>query len=163
MNQPQKRKLIRLTEYDYSRAGVYFITICVEGKRCLFGSISEGKMELNKAGEMIEFWWKKLPEKFLGIELDQFIVMPDHFHGIIFIPDLENGRTRGSAPTISEMVQWFKTMTTNEYIRNVRINFWPKFDKKLWQRSYYDHIIRNEKSLEEIRKYINENPLDWTM
>ena len=107
---------------------------------------------------MMVDWWKKLSEKFTNIKLDEFVLMPNHFHGIIFIPDEP---TRGSAPTIPNVIQWFKTMTTNSYIQLVKQNLATKFNKKLWQRSYYDHVIRNEESLEKIREYVIENPRCW--
>ncbi len=128
-------------------------------------------MVLNEIGQMVEKWWLKLAEKFEGIELYDFVVMPNHFHGIITISrplDLENSQTpldtiEGAymdAP-LQEMVQWFKIMTTNHYIRNVKDKGWPRFDGRLWQRNFYEHIIRSEKSYSKIADYILGNPSKW--
>lgn len=167
---------MRLQSFDYSTEGMYFVTICVQNKKSIFGDISDGAMTLNVAGKMIDNWWQKLPDKFDNIKIDEYCIMPNHFHGIINIvgvrlcarPDndkyKDNGpirRTRGSAPTLSTIIQWFKTMSTNEYIHNVKTNNWPSFDKHLWQRSYYEHIIRNETDLLKIQEYIQSNPNNW--
>ena len=118
------RRSIRLQGYDYSRAGAYFVTICVQGRECLFGEIADGIMVLNKAGEMVDQWWRKLPEKFPNARLDQYSIMPNHFHGIIWIvgadpcdrPGVNGaGYNQGghAGPPLPTMVQWFKTMTTH--------------------------------------------------
>ena len=136
-------------------------------------------MQLNRAGEAITHWWLELRRKFTTVETDEFIVMPNHCHGIVIIADstvgadlrvgLPNDRT-GAHPTrqgartgapLPEIMQWFKTMTTNEYMRGVRTLGWPSFRRRLWQRSFYDHIIRDEDSLNRIRQYIIDNPAHW--
>ena len=167
------RRSIRLKGYDYSQAGLYFITICTQNSLHLFVKITNDEMILNDAGMMIEKWWYELKNRFPNIELDEFIVMPNHFHGIIQIintntatvgadtrvcPD-NKGEHTGSP--LHKMIQWFKTMSTNEYIRNVKDHHWTPFNKKLWQRNYYEHIIRNEKSYLPISEYIRTNPLKW--
>lgn len=118
----------------------------------MFGNVTDGKMILNPAGEMIKKWLSELKNKFKNIELDEYIIMPNHIHLIIFIIDARQNN-------IPQIVQWLKTMTTNEYIRNVKQNNWKPFDQKLWQRNYYERVIRNENELNKIRKYIVENPL----
>ena len=177
------RRSIRLKGYDYSQAGLYFITICTQDKLHLFGEITNDEMILNDAGITIEKWWNKLKNKFPNIELDEFVVMPNHFHGIIQInntnpipvgADLrvchdntgeldvgEHIKGEHTGSPLHTMIQWFKTMSTNDYIRNVKNNHWPPFNKKLWQRNYYEHIIRNEKSYLHISEYIRTNPLKW--
>ena len=174
-NYVHRRKSIRLKEFDYSKPGAYFVTICTHDRKCLFGNIIGEKMILNKSGKMMEHWLMKLPQKFLGIQLDNYIIMPNHIHMIIHIvgvnprvcpnesQKIQEGEHTGSPRQISlpEIVQWFKTMTTNNYIRNVKRNHWKPFNKKFWQRGYYEHIIRNEKSLDRIRHYIINNPLKW--
>ena len=165
------RRSIRLKDYDYSQAGAYFVTICIQGKVCLLGDIADGVMALNDAGEMVEKWWYKLPEKF-SLSNWTDVVMPNHFHGIIKIvgadlcvcPDNRNkninqGEHTGSP--LHRIVQWFKTMTTNEYIYGVKQYNWQPFSGKLWQRNYYEHIIRNEDELNKIREYIIRNPAIW--
>lgn len=173
-----KRKTIRLKGYDYSRAGLYFITICIQDRLCLFGKIENESMILNDAGNMVNQWWNELKNKYNFIELHEQIIMPNHFHGIIQILSTDtsvqahrsvngqthrsvNGQTHRSAPTVNSIVQWFKTMTTNGYIRGVKNYGWPRFHKKLWQRNYYEHIIRNETSYLQVSEYIQTNPLKW--
>ena len=112
--------------------------------------------QLSDAGEMIEGWWNKLPTKFPSALLDEHVVMPDHFHAIVLLQcSLDRECLPVSLPTV---MQWFKRMTTAEYFRRVRSDDWPRVDRRLWQRSYYDHIIRSEEDLAKIRSYIVTNP-----
>ncbi|MDP1633511.1 MAG: hypothetical protein Q8L69_02360 [Gallionellaceae bacterium] len=196
------RRSIRLRGYDYSQAGMYFVTICTQGRLCLFGDVVDGAMQLNDAGLMIERWYSDLKNKFPDIECGEFVCMPNHIHAIVVNvgadlrvrpddlrvrpddlrvrPDLpaqtvqtgqthtKAGQTHGSAPTgvgtsLSGVVQWFKTMSTNEYIRGVKQNGWQPFPAKLWQRNYYEHIIRDEDSYLKIAEYIQTNPQGWQM
>jgi REP element-mobilizing transposase RayT len=168
-----RRRPIRLKGYDYSQA-VYFVTICTQDRECLFGDVVDGEMRVNDAGCMIQKWWHESSEKFKTIKLDEFVIMPNHFHGIIVIvgaalsgrPGInahpaKTGQPHRVAPTLGDIIDWFKTMTTNEYIRNVRQNDWPPFYVKLWRRNYYEHIIRDEEEMNRIREYIIENPAKW--
>jgi putative transposase len=181
------RRSIRLAGYDYSQCGYYFITVCTQRRLCLFGEIEKGRMILNDAGKMISRWWNELKNKYANIEIDEYVVMPNHCHGIINIVGTvgadrcvcpngkgEQGEHAGSPQQgspqqdsplrgrpIYKMVQWFKTMTTNEYIHNVKQNRWEPFDNKLWQRNYYEQIVRDEISLRRIREYIANNPYQW--
>ncbi len=170
---PQKhhRRSIRLKGYDYSQEGMYFVTICVQKGQCLLAETA--------VQEMIQLWWQKLAEKFPAIMLDAIIIMPNHIHFIIAIvgahprmrPETgqshgvtEAGKTHGSAPTgasLGEIIQWFKTMTTNAYIHGVKEQCWEPFPGKLWQRNYYEQIIRNERHLTAVRQYIHNNPTNW--
>jgi putative transposase len=172
------RRSIRLRGYDYSQAGAYFVTICTQNRLCLFGKVLDGEMQPNDAGRMIEKWWLEMNCRFPTVETDEYIVMPNHFHGIVVIvradlracPDVmgvddeccDNGGAHTGA-SLPSLIQWFKTMTTNEYIRRVKISGWPPFVGKLWQRNYYEHIIRDEESLNRIRTYIGNNPLQWEL
>lgn len=176
-NYQKHRKSIRLKDYDYSQPGFYFITICMNHQQNRLGDIENSKMSLNDAGRMIEYWLKKLPQKFLGILLDSYVIMPNHIHVIIQIvgvdprvcPDesqkMLKGEHMGSPRQISlsEIVQWLKTMTTNNYIRNVKVKHWKPFVKRFWQRNYYEHVIREQKELYQIRKYILDNPHKWEL
>jgi len=172
------RRSIRLKGYDYSQAGLYFITICTQNRLCLFGEIENGDMQLNDAGIMIEHQWQELIYRFDNIKLHEFIVMPNHFHGIIECVGVplvgtqnveqpptmgqpQTGQPQGIAPTVGDAVGAFKSITTNEYIRGVKNNGWSRFNKKLWQRNYYEHIIRDEKSCYQILEYVQTNPLKW--
>lgn len=159
-----RRKSIRLDGYDYSQCGAYFITMVVQHRLNLFGGIHDGNMVLNPAGIMIEKWWNELPNKFQDIEVDAMVIMPNHFHGIIvnigYEPNTTDINSLAGTP-LPKIIQWFKTMSTNEYIRCVKDLSWKKLDGSLWQRSYYDRIIRNSRELEAIRLYIQANPMNW--
>ena len=166
------RHSMRLRGYDYAQAGAYFVTIVTRDRVCLFGEMVNGEMRLNDGGRMIEQWWFELNRKFSTVETDEFVVMPNHFHGIVVIagvtvgadlrvgPYSEGAHAGAPLPTI---IQWFKTMTTNEYIRGVKTQGWPPFHGRLWQRDYYEHIVRCENELTRIREYIANNPLQWEM
>jgi len=160
------RRSIRLKHYDYSLAGLYFITICAQNRACLFGDIKNDCLFLNDAGLMIEQQWENLVLRFYNIVLHQFVVMPNHFHGIIEITIKESGQPRGIGPTgkrnsIGEMIGAFKSLSTLAYIQSVKNDNWPSFDKKLWQPNFYEHIIRDEPSFLQIVEYIETNPLKW--
>lgn len=166
------RRSIRLKEYDYARPGAYFVTICTRDKKCLFGKIAGEKMILNDAGITIEKWLHELPSKFNGITLGEYIIMPNHVHCVIentgsvgadlcVCPHNTHAGEHAGSP-LHKIVQWFKTMTTNEYIRNVKTNEWQSFNDKLWQRNYYEHVIRSENELSRIREYIANNTANWT-
>ena len=148
------RRSIRLNEFDYAQAGLYFITICVRNRASLFGHIDAGEMILNGAGLMVERQWLELTHHFDEIKLHECVVMPNHFHGIIELVDNQNA-------LIGEVIGAFKSLSTNEYIHNVNENGWQPFDEKLWQRNFYEHIIRNDESYLEISEYIQTNPLKW--
>ena len=172
-SEPRKlrRRSIRLKDYDYAQAGAYFVTICTQGRRCLFGDVAQGDMRLNDAGRMVTRWWEEVSARFSSVQSDLYAVMPNHFHGIVMMvgadprvrPD--DGGAHAGAPLprtpLSHIVRWFKTMTTNEYIQQVKVAGWPAFPARLWQRNYYEHVIRNSQDLNDIRRYIAENPRRW--
>jgi putative transposase len=180
------RRSIRLKGYDYSQAGLYFITMCVQNKDYLFGNIVDEQMITNDAGKMVEKWYLELENKFPDIECGEYVVMPNHFHCIIENNGKGNPNIhKESSPTVGadlcvcpnhtcepslgehagsplhHVIQWFKTMSTNEYIRSVKISGWQRFNSKLWQRDYWEHIIRDQKSFDEISDYIINNPINW--
>ena len=149
------RLSIRLKGYDYSSQGAYFVTLCAQNREHFFGHIDDGTLCLNDAGQMVERWYNEVSRKFPVVECGEMVVMPNHFHCIWHITkqDIDT-----NIPTV---VQWFKTMTTNEYIRSVKELGWMPFDKRLWQRNYFERIIRNEQAYENIRNYIQTNPERW--
>lgn len=177
------RRSIRLRGYDYSRGGFYFITICVQNRERLFGEIvgaalvaalnpnptQSQSMILNDAGRMIESEWLALKKRFPNIELHEYVVMPNHFHAILEIVEKDERATTRVAPTdvpttrktVGDMIDAFKSITTVEYIRGVKNHGWKRFDGKLWQRNYWEHIVRNEESYERIAAYIVHNPDKW--
>ncbi len=165
------RRPMRLAGYDYRQIGGYFITICTEGRIPLFGVLSDGHVLLSWAGQIVQEEWLRTPQIRREIKLDEWIVMPDHFHAIVFIePTEENGRVgaagwppanegskqfTGIPPanrSLSRLINQFKATTTR------RINQWRQTpDGKVWQRGYYDRIIRNDVELDKMRKYIRNN------
>ena len=245
------RRSIRLKGYDYSREGIYFITICVQDRDCLFGEIVAGAishstlqspiMILNNAGKMVERWYRELENKYPDKRCHEMVIMPNHFHCIIEnvgagsqlnngsqLDDVSQLGAHVGAPlrgrpmindnvhpndidnmhpndidnvhpndidnvhpndidnvhpndidnvhpndekyglhnkkynvAIGNLVDWFKTMTTNEYIRSVKQYGWKRFDGKLWQRNYYEHVIRSLEEYERIADYILNNPAKW--
>ena len=166
----KNRHSIRLKKYDYSRSGLYFVTICTQNRECLFGNVVDGKMVLNNIGNMIEKWWNKIQERFDAVELDKYQIMPNHIHMIIHIvgatlvvaPSPRAGiKPAPTTVTLGDIIGAFKSLTTHEYIMGVKNNGWKPFNKRLWQRNYYEHIIRTENDLNKIRMYISENPDIW--
>ena len=185
MEKKPRRKNPRLENYDYSTPGAYFVTVCAEGRIRLFGGVENGIVRLSPFGALVETCWREIPKHFPKIVLDQFVIMPNHLHGIIFILDkparpdvsapgplnvgaplvgaLSNGAGTRPAPTLGEIMGAFKSRTTNLYIEGVRKGNFPPFKKHIWQRSYYDRVVRNEKDLLETRRYIMDNPPKWDM
>ncbi|MDF9392115.1 MULTISPECIES: transposase [Methylococcus] len=167
----RQRRSIRLKDYDYSQAGAYFVTMCTQNRACLFGDVIDGAMRVNDAGRMVQTVWDELPLHYVGVELDTFVVMPNHVHGIIVLVGAgpracpKSGRPQGAAPTLSlpDVVHRFKTLTTKRYTDGVKTGGWPPFHGRVWQRNYYEHIIRDEVSLHRIREYIANNPQQWAL
>jgi len=187
------RRSIRLKGYDYAQAGAYFITVCTHGKENLFGEITNGEMQFNQYGEIVMQEWFQTEVLRLNVELDAFVVMPNHVHGIILITEklyqnnniindrrgtascaprescaLEQGtarcaptdetgfRTKMIAGSLPVIVRSYKAACTKR-INQIR----DSEGCKVWQRGYYDHIIRDEDDLSNIREYISNNPFGW--
>jgi len=154
---------IRLPGYDYSQPGAYFITIVTHNRQCFFGNIIDGEMMLNEFGVLVKNEWLKTGIIRPNIVIDAFVVMPNHLHVIIIITDTKTetktieqfGKpTKNSIPTI---VRLFKSTTTKQ-INQLRVST-PM--QPLWQRNYYEHVIRNKVELNRIRQYIIDNPKKW--
>jgi len=168
-----------LSEYDYSLSNWYYITICTHERRNLFGNIKNGKMILNKLGNVVEEEWMRTKELRKNADLDYYVIMPNHLHGIIIIEQsIENGRGELNSPTRNESGRIQYAPTKNNFkspshslgaiVRGFKSSVTKKLrelsgnsDLKIWQRNYYEHIIRNEIDLQNIRKYITLNPLKW--
>jgi len=187
------RKSIRLKGYDYSQTGAYFVTICSKNNEFLFGKIIDEEMRLNDVGRIVQNCWNDLPLRFDSIELDEFVIMPNHIHGIIAIAGAGLGPNVGAglalpesgakivgaglalpeegaasrtptklgaasrAPTLGDIVGAFKSISA------IKVNqMLSRSSQPLWQRNYYEHIIRDEESLNKIREYIMNNPLSWS-
>lgn len=159
------------------------MTICTEDRLFLFGEVIEGRMIKSQAGEMVHSAWWDLPRNWPPLGLDAFQVMPNHIHGIMVITGRGESRLRpmqgdrkdrpyekghderrpgGTLPgTVGQIVQGFKSTTTDAYITGVKQQGWPRFPGRLWHRNYYEHVIRNRIELNRIREYICNNPLRW--
>jgi REP element-mobilizing transposase RayT len=158
-NEKPNRRSIRLQGYDYSQAGGYFVTICTKNRKSIFGEIGNGIIQLNESGLIIEATCQWLSQQYTYVLLDTWVVMPNHFHGILFILNDCRGGSR-TAPTrrkpLGRLIGAFKTVSTKKFNELHGTSGQP-----IWQRNYYEHIIRNELDLEEIREYIQTNPLKW--
>ena len=182
------RRSIRLQNYDYSQNGLYFITICTQNREKLFWEDMDIKnvdkittnvganlrvrppltdnvnlneiIKLNNAGKMINKWIIELPNKYKNIKIDEYVIMSDHIHLIMEIMNDENKENQKQS-YLNEIIKWYKTMTTNEYIKMVKKGILFPFNGKIWQRNYYENIIRNEEEYLSKMEYIKNNPLKW--
>lgn len=168
------RRSVRLKGYDYSNPGAYFVTACAWNRECIFGEIIDGKLKLHELGKVVHREWMRTGDIRQNTELDEFIVMPNHFHGILVINNCMNVSRRGvlrrgvlqyaptnaglrsPSQTIGAIIRGFKSAVTKSInlLRNT-----PGIP--VWQRNYFEHIIRDEKELFRIRKYIHLNPVQW--
>lgn len=176
----RNRTSLRLPYYDYSQEGAYFVTIVTNKHSCLFGTIIDGEMILNDAGKMIDKVCQELPLLISQIQIKPYVIMPNHFHAVFIIndndvgvdlrvypgqprrvaptEDYENIKTRTSLPNV---IGRFKSLTTRRYVDGVEKHNWSRFDNRLWQRNYYEHVIRDERDYEVIVDYILCNPQNW--
>ncbi|MGM0377476.1 MAG: transposase [Bacteroidota bacterium] len=177
--QHKNRRSIRLQGYDYSSPGEYFITICTQNRESLFGDVINGEMVLNDVGIIAREFWNRISERYENVVLDTFIVMPNHVHGIIGIEyhperdqhpvgaihelplrdgnsDSETYRKQRRQMLLSKIIGWYKMNVAKQ--ANILLN---NTGNRFWQRNYYEHIIRDDKSLHRIRDYIINNPAQW--
>ena len=169
------RRSIRLRGWDYSEPGGYFVTICAHGRECLFGEITGGEMRLSRFGTIVRDAWNDLPNHYPHVQLDEFVVMPNHVHGIIVLTDdsivgansyvvgasselAPTGTTTHKRHPLSEIIRSFKTFSARR-INTIR----QTPGVPVWQRNYYEHIVRNDADLNRIRAYIEHNPFQWTL
>ena len=161
------RKRNRMANFDYSTPGYYFVTICTKGMLEYFGRVQNAKMELNDTGQIVQECWLDLPNHYHNCKLHTFIIMPNHIHGIIeivgngfkpFQNEQPTNKRNGLKPFptygLSEIVRGFKTFSS-KYINQ------KSKHKFTWQKSFYDHIIRNDNELIRISEYIEKNPMLW--
>jgi len=162
-----RRKVLRIPGYDYSQPGAYFVTICTNERKNLFGEIRNGIVGLNSLGCLAAQCWKDIPNHFNNVRLDEFVIMPNHLHGILFLSDRTGTACR--APTdesfgkpqsgsLSTIIRFFKSVVTKSY----RELFDEQIDSP-WHRGYFEHIIRDDKSLLKIQEYIQTNPQRWQL
>ena len=182
-NFPQRRAM-RLRDYDYSQPGAYFVTICAQHRKCLFGTITDGKMQLNEIGQIVVECWNHIRQHFPSVELGESVIMPNHFHGIISwgITEarasypLENINTRRGEisssvntnltrsrdevplPALGKIMAYFKYQSTKQINQHYNTP-----GTRVWQRNYHDHIIRDDPDLQRLRQYIQDNPMKWEL
>ncbi|MCA9518680.1 MAG: hypothetical protein KC635_27275 [Myxococcales bacterium] len=144
------------------------MTFCIEGKVCLLGRVVAGRFESSGAGDVVAEVWESLPSRFSGLACDTLGVMPNHVHAIMRLDvslglddDALRGPEEARRATLGEIVGAWKSLTTLAYGKGVREAGWPPFRGRLWQRSYFDHVIRDEASFAAIRAYIQTNPARW--
>jgi putative transposase len=159
------RKSIRLKDYDYSTPGEYFITICTYNRECIFGEVIDEEMRLSREGNIVNQEIKKIPEYYPNIEMDTFIIMPNHIHGIIVLTEpvgaihespLRMTQYQRRIMKLPKIIGRYKMITAKEINILRRSSGVP-----IWQRGYYEHIIRNERELNNIHDYIANNPVKW--
>ena len=178
-NKQYHRRSIRLQGYDYTQNGAYFVTICAHERRHLFGNVVDGNMRVNDWGVFVRSCWDEIPAHHPYIELDAFVVMPNHMHGVIVIAgdngvmfdasgddrkgmivhaptDVKREFSKPIAHSLSSIVGTFKAAVTRHIKRQPNAP-----DHPIWQRNYYEHIIRSEESLNTIRSYVATNPTKW--
>jgi len=148
------RKKLRLQGYDYSNAGYYFITICIEDEHEILGLVGDAHpgvpcIELTETGKIVTQYIKNIPNHYDNIKIDKYVVMPNHIHMIIVITDGTPGCASPTKSMLAKITNAFKSLTTR------------KFGKSIWQRGYHDHIIRSENEYLRIWQYIDENPAKW--
>ena len=162
-----KRKQLRLKNFDYSRGNAYFVTICTYHNAPLFGHIVSEEVGAhlcvrpNHPEKIIEKWLREIENKYTNAMIAAHIVMPDHIHFILQNPGVYDETGAHTGAPLPEIIKWFKTQTTNEYMRGVKEGLLPPFDKHIWQRNYFEHVIRDQNDFDARRKYIYENPSRW--
>jgi putative transposase len=162
-----RRRDLRLPGFDYSTPGAYFVTVCTAGRRCVLGEVKDDAVAASEVGKAVALSWQEIRSHYAGVETDVFVVMPNHMHGILWLtgePAVEAGSARpdvadrASPPTLGRILGFFKYHST---ARANELRGTP--GAPLWQRSYFDHVIRTEVSLQRIREYIHGNPLRWEL
>lgn len=156
------RQSMRLPNYDYTLSGVYFVTICSYRFADVFGRIADGKMQLNELGRLVENEWQRTAAVRPSVEVDTYVVMPNHLHGLLWFSDglagpVENSSETIRANSLGPIIAQFKSIVTK---RSRSIASAPR--SPIWKRNYYDHIVRSERALERIRNYIIENLASWS-
>jgi REP element-mobilizing transposase RayT len=167
------RKKMRLQDFDYSSVGAYFITICTKNRGNFFGKIVNDEMILNKSGEILKNVWENLSKHYESCVLDEYIVMPNHFHGIIFLRNVVGDGFKPSHKIypISEIIRGLKTFSSRNINLHLKEEFFKRtglkpvptenMEKFQWQRSFHDRIIRDDEELKNITEYIKMNPENW--
>ena len=161
----RSRRSIRLREYDYSQPGMYFVTVVTHDRRCLFGEIADGQVRLSGAGKIVAETWTGLTDRFPNVSVDLFVVMPNHIHVVVNVgaqfiaPVGTQAHPEGAmnrAPTLGQIIRTVKAASTHRIRQTSDLEI-------VWQRNYYEHVIRSEESLNRIRQYILDNSIRWEL
>jgi putative transposase len=163
------RRSPRLKDYDYSQDGAYFVTMCTQNRLTLFGEVGGETMQLNTWGQLVQLCWDNLSDHYPHIELDAFVVMPNHVHGIIVMNDLSGSVMReGLRPSPTDTFEKPKLQRLTEIVRAFKSFSVRRINEgrntpgtAIWQRSFHDHIIRSERELNILREYTYTNPAKW--
>ncbi len=157
------RHSLRLAGYDYRQCGAYFVTVCVHDREELLGTIESGEMSLSAAGRAVTEAWHSIPQRFAVVHLDSYVAMPNHVHGLLWLDasaEPQDGgasrNSRATGPSLGEIMRAFKSLSAiaaNRVLGRGGVPF--------WQRNYYEHIVRNDDELDQIRRYIVSNPAQW--
>ncbi len=168
MRPEAQRRSMRLRGFDYRQCGVYFVTICTYNRLKLFGAIVDGDLELSPLGEIAQEEWRHVAQARGNVELDRYVIMPNHLHGLFVITDRLERASSQSTTTHANNPRGFPAdslgAVISHYKAAVSRRAWSGLierGQRIWQRNYYDHIVRNEESFNEIRRYIIENPVRW--
>jgi len=161
--------------YDYATAGVYFVTVCTRGKKCVLGRVADDRVILSRIGVIVDECWRAIPEHFAGAELDAFVVMPNHLHGLIILPQASRARHavplrdnstmapersfgKPQAHELPTIIRSFKAACTRR-VKQLR----GEPGDSIWQRGYHEHVVRCSGDMEHLQRYIAENPLSWAL
>ena len=157
MNRPPRRKLLRLPNFDYAEPRSYFVTVVVQDRLCVFGEVDQHDVRLSAAGEMVARQWRGLGVRFESMDVETFVVMPNHVHGLVSTGAMP------SPPALGRIIGAFKSITAREYKAGVDRDRWRAMPRGLWRRGYHDHVVRDETDEARIVEYIQANPINWTM
>ena len=155
----RNRRSIRLPQYDYTASGAYFVTVCVEGRSSLLGKVNDGRINLSQIGLTVEKAWQSISERFPDVNVDWYVIMPNHFHGIVSIDangKLRDRKEEDSSVSLASVMRAFKSISAREANLLLGIE-----GKRFWQRNYYERVIRDEEELCQLRTYITNNPSAW--
>ena len=165
----RNRRSIRLKGYDYSQPGLYFVTICAQGKQCLFGRIEGTRVCLTKLGALVQKCWDEIPNHFPFVGLEAFVVMPNHIHGILgFHPRAQHAAPLQTAKAVARPVVHVIPGSLAAVVRSFKSavstrahSVHDRRARSIWQRNYYERVLRNGKEFDNAARYILENPLRW--
>ena len=157
MDRPPRRKTLRLSNFDYAEPRSYLVTVVVQDRLCVLGRVDQHDVRLSAAGVMVVRQWWQLGVRFQGIDVETFVVMPNHVHGLVSTHAMPN------PPKLGRIIGAFKSITAREYKAGADGGCWRAMLRGLWRRGYHDHVVRDEADEARIVEYIHANPIYWAM